>query len=61
MEDDPKIDSEILYNIATILSSEFRIIAYDEPKIDGMILDKSIITEYLGEEILTYILLINCN
>lgn len=61
MENDTKIESEILYNIATILSSEFRIIAYDEPKIDGMILDKSIITEYIGEEILTYILLINCN
>ena len=61
MENDEKIYNEILSIIATILSSDFRIIAYDEPEIDGIILDKSIIADYIGEEILTYICLINCN
>ena len=58
MDNDDKTKNEILSIIATILSSEFRIIAPKEPDADGMIIDKTTIGEYLGEEILTYINLI---
>ena len=61
MENDTKIDNEILSIIATVLSSDFRIISYDEPNIDGILLDKSVLSDYIGEEILTYICIINCN
>ena len=61
MENDTKIDNEILSIIATVLSSDFRIISYDEPNVDGILLDKSVLSDYIGEEILTYICIINCN
>lgn len=58
MAEDEKSYNDILSIIATILSSEFRIISPEEPDIDGRLIGKEIISEYLGEEILTYICLI---
>lgn len=55
---DKKIETIILSMIATILSSEFRIIDYHNPNLDGKIIDKKDIPEYIGEEVLMYINLI---
>lgn len=51
-----KIEKEILAIIATILSSKFRIIDYENPDINGKIID--MIPDYICEEILTFINLI---
>lgn len=55
--DEKKI--EILQGIiATILTSEFQIISYDEPNIDGKMIDCNRVSDIIMEELLIYALLI---
>lgn len=52
----PKIEKHILSIIATILSSEFQIIDFYNPDLNGKIID--VIPDIVSEEILMYITLI---
>jgi hypothetical protein len=52
----PKIEKQILSNIAIILSSEFEVIDYNNRELNGTKL--SIFPEYLIEEMLMYVSLI---
>lgn len=55
--DEKKI--EILQGIiATILTSEFQIISYDDPNIDGKMIDCNKVSDIIMEEMLLYALLI---
>lgn len=56
--EDEKIENIIISMLATILSSEFRIIDYNDKELDGQIFNKDYIAEYIGEEVLMYITLI---
>ena len=51
-----RIDKEILQWIATIISSEFKIIAYNNPELDGKIISN--VPDSICEEICMFILLI---
>lgn len=52
----PKIESDILSEIACLIASEFKIIEPDNPDIDGKIID--CISDIVAEEYLLYVLLI---
>ena len=53
-----KILVDIQYIIASILSSEFMIIDYDNKKIDGKIIDCVRLSDFIMEEVLMFVLLI---
>ena len=52
----PKIKKQILSIIATILSSEFEIVDFEDRQLDGKIIDT--IPGFIAEEVLIYISLI---
>ena len=52
----PKIESDILSEIACLIASEFKIIEPDIPEIDGKIID--CISDIVSEEYLLYVLLV---
>lgn len=53
-----KIIEQIQGYIATILTSDFRIISYDDPSIDGVMIDCNKVSDIIMEELLVYVLLI---
>lgn len=53
-----KLELYILGIIATIMSSKFKMIDYDDPRVDGNYLDKDRVSDLICEEVLMYVMLI---